>query len=1099
MRLRQLVLACGFSSLVLSHYASALGLGEVTLKSTLNQPLSAEVKLLDTRDLSAEQILVTLAAPADFERNGVDRLFFYTELQFEVVLDAPDGPKVLITSRNPVREPYMNFLIEARWTAGRLLREYTLLMDLPTFAEDQGTRAVESSTAGYKPQSNNYATPARPAARQASSPSRSVAPAPSLSGDEYQIKSNDTLWEIAQRMGSGSVHQNMMALYKANPDAFIKGNINLLRRGQVLRVPTADEVNSISRREAVSQFAQQTNDTALGAQLNASRRDSVSRSESTGVSGRVKLAAPVSGSAGAGQGSGANDGSGKALESELATTLEELDKSKAENSELSSRVKELEAQIDTMERLVDVSNEKLRALQVAAEQQGQAVSANTAEPVVSIDEPAVANVEPVVSEPEVESKPVAEEPEVKPVVAPPKPMVQPPVRIPTMVDKLNDNAPWLGLGALALAVAGFLVYRRRKEAAEEDVSFEDEAFTADASFDEPTESLGSDLELDEPSADLFEEDEQPVEAETGDVVGEADIYIAYGKLDQAEEMLLKGLNKDPQSADIRLKLLEVYAQQENAKEFDKHYAGLLPLATGAVLARASELRAGIAGAGEFNPESFDVSADDDLFANLTADDVKSTSANSALSAEDFNVDDFQIDDDALALDELEADSLGDELNFDLDLSDDFVALDADSDSASASSATELAEETLDFNTDDLDLDFDFEGEDETLDGADDLSALSLALSEIDAEKPKADEDITATDLTDDEFSFDLDDDSSLTDDLLAVDSAKPAVAVKEEQLDVAADDFDLDKDVNEVDLAALDHEMESLDFEMDDDLESLASEEGVALDFEGELDLEEELADFESAFDEDTASVGESLKHSGLVLTDDLDVASVASSPVDSALDDDFNLEDETELDLADTDELESVDLVDVDAELISSAEKALESDASTDELDELSFDSELAGDLDGSLELNVDEELAVDSFDLEYDDVADSLAELAAGLDETEADTASNEVVAEDEALEEDLFAQALSDFSDENTELNLDDFDSSDTQLADLSDEDMDSELDYLADADESATKLDLARAYIDMGDIDGAKDILAEVVSEGTEEQRKEATGLLGGIDA
>src|SRR6187431_3224785 len=145
MRLRQLVLACGLTSFVLSPYVSALGLGEVKLKTTLNQPLEAEVKLLDTRDLTAEQILVALASPADFERNGVDRLFFYTEFQFQVDLEAADGPKVIITSRNPVREPYLNFLIEARWTAGRLLREYTLLMDLPTFDDGASKKSVQTA------------------------------------------------------------------------------------------------------------------------------------------------------------------------------------------------------------------------------------------------------------------------------------------------------------------------------------------------------------------------------------------------------------------------------------------------------------------------------------------------------------------------------------------------------------------------------------------------------------------------------------------------------------------------------------------------------------------------------------------------------------------------------------------------------------------------------------------------------------------------------------------------------------------------------------------------------------------------------------------
>src|SRR5690606_11356505 len=101
--------------------------------------------LLDIRDLSPEQIIVGLGSPADFERNGVERLYFYTELEFEVLLNEPGGAVVRLSSRNPVREPFLNFLVEARWPSGRLLREYTLLMDLPTFADTPST-PVESAT-----------------------------------------------------------------------------------------------------------------------------------------------------------------------------------------------------------------------------------------------------------------------------------------------------------------------------------------------------------------------------------------------------------------------------------------------------------------------------------------------------------------------------------------------------------------------------------------------------------------------------------------------------------------------------------------------------------------------------------------------------------------------------------------------------------------------------------------------------------------------------------------------------------------------------------------------------------------------------------------
>jgi pilus assembly protein FimV len=1015
MRLRQLVLACGLASLALSSHVSALGLGEVKLKSTLNQPLEAEVKLLDTRDLTAEQILVTLASPADFERNGVDRLFFYTEFQFTVDLESPDGPKVLITSRNPVREPYLNFLIEARWTAGRLLREYTLLMDLPTFDEGAVSRPVQSATTSAPKQARQSTTAPTsyvPSTRSTSG-SGNVSPQPKLSGSDYEVRNNDTLWEIALRArpdSSVSVHQSMMALYKANPDAFIGGNINRLRRGQVLRIPDAEEMKSLGKSEAVRQFAAANNgDSELGAQINASRRASTARTESTEVSGRVKLAAP-SADNGSGQGSGANDGSGKALETELATTLEELDKSKEENTELSSRVRDLEAQIETMQRLVDVSNEKLRALQVAAEQKPADVTPSqppVEQPVVPAGEPvassqqsasvasqeAITPVTPVVASSSVASSaPAVVPPPVQPnkVVTRPKPQ-------PTLMDKVKENAPWIGLGVLGLAGAGYFAYRRRKQAAEEQALDEQDVFSMDevpVEIDEAEEAPDNFDEIDESS--LFDE-ERPVEAvaETGDVVGEADIYIAYGKLDQAEEMLLNALKKDPDSTDIRMKLLEVYAQQQNVASFDKQYAALLPIAGAALLSRAAELRAGISGAGEFD-------------AGI---------GQSNESADDFALDDFNLDDDLSVSEEQPAPAnyQASDFDFQLDLDDD-----------------EPSKATADLSpaADEFSLDLD---EDSEVKETDDLSELSLALDELDKDVVP---DLEATSTAiDDEFSFDLDDDLALDDDLSADDDLElsdeladiESVDGKHEQeasvdgsLDVPTDDFNLDMNVDDIDLAALDHEMESLDVDFED--EALGEDSPSISDFAAQ-----EIAKDEAEFDLDDLDEDmqlEDLAPSSLNLTDDLD------SPDETIS---FDLEDEKTLD------------AEIEADFA-----ALDSDASSDLAD-----------------LELDEELP------------------------------SEPATAERAAHDEDLFSQALSEFSTGSDDLDLNEFSSDEAALADLSDDEMDSELDFLADADEAATKLDLARAYIDMGDAEGAKDILSEVMNEGNEEQRKEANELLGRI--
>lgn len=1069
MRLRQLVLACGLASLALSSHVSALGLGEVKLKSTLNQPLQAEVKLLDTRDLTAEQILVTLASPADFERNGVDRLFFYTEFQFTVDLDASDGPKVLITSRNPVREPYLNFLVEARWTAGRLLREYTLLMDLPTFEDDAAPRAVQSATT--VPRSTNQPSAAQPTTSatspaptrnapvtRTSSGSGSASPKPALSGNDYEVRGNDTLWEIALRArpdSSVSVHQSMMALYKANPDAFISGNINRLRRGQVLRVPSADEMKSLGKTEAVSQFAAASGDSALGAQINASRRTAATRAESTEVSGRVKLAAPSKGS-GSGQGSGANDGSGKALESELASTLEELDKSKAENTELSSRVKDLEAQIDTMQKLVDVSNEKLRAIQVAAEQKNAGVTTPST-PVATqpATEPAaVAPAETAVVNSDVASSAAAVVPPPQPATQPKptaqKPVTPPPAPEPTLVDTAVDNAPWIGLGILGLAGVGYLACRRRKQQEEEQQHEldQDDVFALDETpgqIDEPADVPDQFNDINESS--LFDEEHAAsAVAETGDVVGEADIYIAYGKLDQAEEMLLNALKKDPESADIRMKLLEVYSQQQNAPAFDKHYAALLPLAGAALLTRASELRSNISGAGAFDETV-------------------------AESSEDFSLDDFNLDDD-LSIQEETAAAVHEPSDFDFKL---------DLDDEPVQGAAHVSSNEFDLDLDDSTAEADA--------GHDDLSELSLALDDLDSNAlPEVDVEPTSTAI-ENEFNFDLDDDLALDEDLALDDElllddeavavsdelSAPAVQEASESLDVAADDFNLDMNVDDIDLAALDHEMESLDVDFDDD--ALESDSASISEFAAQ-EIARDQAELGLDLDDDLQL--DDLESSGLNLTDALDSGSAVN----------FDLDD----DIADLD-------AELEADFPGSSDLALEDD-STDEL--LDFDSNTAdigaddlADLDlelGDLDSTLDGDITDGSIDLELDDEIPAAPESVAF---SEKPAISEVPDTEEEHHDEDLFSQALSEFSADSDDLDLNEFSSDEAALADLSDDEMDSELDFLADADEAATKLDLARAYIDMGDTEGAKDILSEVINEGNDDQRKEANDLLGRI--
>jgi len=265
---RKLVIAVAAASAVMSSgMVHALGVGDIHLQSSLNQPLEAEIDLLQVRDLSNEEIRTTLASPDDFGRAGIDRNFFLTDLKFQPVVK-PDGRSVIrVTSSRPVSEPFLNFLMEVRWPSGKVLREFTVLLDPPLY---QPTPVVSSSSVRAPSSSGAMPTPrvapAQPsAAGRASAAAVSggttqttAAPAPARDGRVTTSRS-DTLWELAlrNRPQGASVHQTMLAIQDLNPGAFSNGNINQLKAGQNLTLPTAEQAGRRSNSEAVAEVAAQ--------------------------------------------------------------------------------------------------------------------------------------------------------------------------------------------------------------------------------------------------------------------------------------------------------------------------------------------------------------------------------------------------------------------------------------------------------------------------------------------------------------------------------------------------------------------------------------------------------------------------------------------------------------------------------------------------------------------------------------------------------------------------------------------------------------------------------------------------------------------------
>ena len=270
--------------LLLSSEVWAIGLGDINLDSALNEPLRAEIELLSATPEELANLNVGLASAETFTRYGIDRPFYLQGIEFNVVADSPNGAVVQIRSRAPVTEPFLTFLVEATWSSGRLLREYTVLLDPPTYAPPavQEAPAVEAPRRSTPTDSGRIERqpPPPPQQQRATPPAAQprVTPPPSqpreddyvpppMPGEspystapagDYFVERGDTLWGIASRMRPDNrltMNQTMMAIFEANPEAF-SNNINRLSAGASLRIPSADEVFQISRYDAFSSVKQ---------------------------------------------------------------------------------------------------------------------------------------------------------------------------------------------------------------------------------------------------------------------------------------------------------------------------------------------------------------------------------------------------------------------------------------------------------------------------------------------------------------------------------------------------------------------------------------------------------------------------------------------------------------------------------------------------------------------------------------------------------------------------------------------------------------------------------------------------------------------------
>ncbi|MES9941035.1 MAG: FimV/HubP family polar landmark protein [Candidatus Thiodiazotropha sp. 6PLUC2] len=636
--IRKLSLAVAVATALSPLGALALGLGEIHPQSALNQTFKADIDLLSVSQEELQDVRVSLASLQAFKKAGMDRPFHLTSLKFATQLTASGKPVISISSKDPIREPFLNFLVEVNWPKGRLVREFTVLLDPPVTLSRKPTPVAAPVVR------NQPVTRVIPS-RRATAPAASMSEVTMSSGGgrEYgPVQPNENLWNIAKQMREGgeSIEQVMMSLLDNNPSAFINNNVNNLKVGKILRLPEDANVTAMTKREAREEFMAQTREWQSGSRRAAapeqSKQQASTPSSSPAPKDRLKLVSPKPGAGESAEREGmAESAEIDRLQQEILLVRESNEGALQENSALKSRVQELENQIQDIQRLLTLrsdelaevqaaqstASQKMEEMQPAAEPEVPVAEAEVAEEMTPA-EPAMAEAESapayeieapampvpegtVIEEVDIESKiaaeqdkvameeapateaepaaaptsaPVADKVEAKPAQPEPK-LAEPPVaKLPekkvSYFDGLKENSTMLAIvGGAGVLLIGLLtmIMRRRKEA---EAEFAESILVSPDSDIVPTgaddsSSLTSPTDETSFMSDFSPSDIDALQDETGEVdpLSEADVYIAYGRYQQAEELINQAIEKYPEREELKHKLLEIYFSAKKSDEY----------------------------------------------------------------------------------------------------------------------------------------------------------------------------------------------------------------------------------------------------------------------------------------------------------------------------------------------------------------------------------------------------------------------------------------------------------------------------------------------------------------------------------------------------
>ena len=659
-------------------FAQAAGLGRLSVQSFLGQSLRAEIEIVSLLPGEESSLEARLASANAFAQAGIEFSPSLSGVRF-VIEKVGGRPVLRVTTRQPVNDPFLDILVELRWATGLLVREYTILLDPPDYLPQQpAARAAAPAAAApiavpapaapaatapaiSAPAAEAPAAPAAPAisapaaeapAAPAALPSTTAAPAPTEAPASpiaeaakpeprieerqiaavpapspetkpapqettYEVKKGDTLGRIALQYKPEGVtfNQMLIALQRANEDAFIRNNVNLVRAGKILNIPDRDFVVAVDTDDA---------NRLVGVQM-ADFAEYRSRMAATVAAAPVAPAPAESAAAG--------QITPKPAEPKPAETKDQLKLSRADAKkpgapavraareddlaareralkEAQSRVADLEKNVSDLQKLMAIKNQQLADLEKkAGAKPAPAPAAKAAEPPKPAPAPQAARAPEAkpaapapATAPAEPAKPAGEEPKPAPVVEAPKPAAEapkpvakpapakprpmaPPPPEPSLVDEFLDNPVALGgLGAVLLLLVGYgaVAWQRKKKSVNK---FQDSvmgaasapAAAAAAAVSAPAVSGPTSVSQTSVSQSAV----GGMDTDDVDPIAEADVYMAYGRDAQAEEILKEALQRDANRIPVHVKLLEIYASRRDARSFEQSALKLKNLTNGA--------------------------------------------------------------------------------------------------------------------------------------------------------------------------------------------------------------------------------------------------------------------------------------------------------------------------------------------------------------------------------------------------------------------------------------------------------------------------------------------------------------------------------------